>query len=270
VATLENDLQKATNLTISKQNKIVSTILSCKASAAVASSNLKSINFSRTLTGPLDSMANLTLELLTLKEFEGLTNCQALTLCECITFRVVLLDTQIKKINEIFESIKSNSSKFYEIFSDLTWSFANNFKPLQFNWTREVAVIKTCNQSRLVLSEFSDFNRVVNLVKNYFVDVKGYLNSQLLNCSTSLSNFTNEGIKIDERLRACQNQLLNLTAIALEKVNNSLNTVSSTKKVQAGLIDSKSALRFLFKSLNEQESCDDYDEPKLTWPRIVS
>jgi hypothetical protein len=77
-------------------------------------------------------------------------------------------------------------------------------------------------------------------------------------------------MKIDEKLRECQNQLLNLTAIALEKVNISLNTVSSSKKVQAGLIDSKSALRSLFKSLNEQKSCDDYDTPKLTWPRIVS
>jgi hypothetical protein len=131
-------------------------------------------------------------------------------------------------------------------------------------------VIKTCKQSLLVLNEFSDFNRIVNLTRNYFIDVKEYLNSQVSNCSSSLSNFTDEGMKIDEKLRECQNQLLNLTAIALEKVNISLNTVSSSKKVQAGLIDSKSALRSLFKSLNEQKSCDDYDTPKLTWPRIVS
>jgi hypothetical protein len=263
VASLENDLQKTTNLTIAKQSKVTSTILSCKASASVASSNLKAVNFSKTLTDPLDLMSNLTLQLLTLKEFEGLTNCLNLTTCECLTFRVVLLDTQIKKINEVSESIKSNFTKFYGSFSSLTWVYTLNFRNIQSFWTREVSVIKTCNQSRLVLNQFSDFNRIVNLIKNYFIDVKGYLNSQLTNCSSSLSNFTSEGMKIDDKLKECENRLLNLTVIALEKVNISLNTVS-------GLTVSKSALRSLFNSLREQKSCDDYGNTSLTWPRIVS
>lgn len=269
VANLEIDLQRATNLTILRQNKIVATILSCKASAEVTSRNLKAVNFSKTLTDPLDVMANLTLHLLTLKEFKGLTNCQNLTTCECISFRSVLLDTQIKKINEISESIKTNCSKFYESFSSLTWNFAVNFKPLQSMWTREVSVVRTCNQSRLVLSEFSDFNRIVNLMKIYFINVKSFLNSQLSNCSTLTSNFTKEGSAIDEKLRACQNQLLNLTAIALEKVNISLSFVASTRKVRSALFESKAALKALFGSLREQQSCDDYEVPSLQWPKIV-
>lgn len=270
VSILEKDLQVATNLAIAKQSKVLSTLLSCKASAAIASSNLKASNFSKDLTNTLDDLANFTLQLLTLKEFESPTTCQNISTCECITFRIVQLDSQIKKTNEVIECIKTNSSTLNELFSKLTWSYSLTYKPILNIWTKEVAVIKTCNQARLTLNELWDLNRIVNLIKKYFIDVKSYLTSELSFCNLTSSSFQDVGIKIDENLRAYQDQLLNLTAIALEKVNISLNTVSSSKKVQAGLIDSRKALKELFESLRKEKTCDDHDWPNITWPRIVS
>lgn len=265
---LENNLLKAINFANLKVKKVSQTISSCMANSRVASMNLKAVNVSRTLTDSLDDMTNYFKTLDITETFGSLTKCLKLTTCECIAFRIGISDSYIKKINFLTE--KSSDLKFPEIITNLTWNYALNYRSLQTIWTREVSVIKTLNQSQILTFFLLDFIRNLDSVKNYLTDVNSHLISQFLLCPPGNSTFNPEGNIIEEKLRECQTKLNELISIAVNKINNSLNVVSSVKKVQSSSRDPKVILNSLLSKLQKVSTVHDYRMPNLSWPHIVS
>jgi hypothetical protein len=268
VTTLEADLMNSIKFLDSRMKKVSTSITSCVASANVASLNLKAAQMPKELTDSLDNLSNYLTGLQIISYFGSLTKCQELTTCECLNFRIFILDFHANRIDFLNE--KFGDFKLQEIFNTITWNYGVNFKRLQIIWTREVAIIKVITQTRSLLNEFVNTKRNLDLTKKYYNDLKSFLISDISSCLFGNSTFFNQGSDVEENLRTYQKKLQDLSSIALEKINISLNSVTSSKKVKSSIIDRKTFLRSLYDKIKGIQSCDNYMMPKLTWPRIVS
>lgn len=267
INSMETDLMSSINFLDLKLRKVSTSILSCVAATKVASSNLKAASMPKDLTDPLDILVNYLVGLQFPDFFGSVTKCSGLAACDCLSYRIIILESFSSNIDWLNEKLSDDD--ILNILSSITYNYAVNYRTLQTIWTREVSIIKSINQTRILLNDFIDSIRNFDAIKKYFNDWKTFLISDISSCTFGVSTFQQQGSEIEENLRANQIQLQDFTSIALTNVEISINTVMS-KKVQAGVSDRMSILISLRKKLRKILACDDYMAPKLTWPKIVS